>query len=50
METACDDFRDVLAPAEYPRYLAQYDRSLSDERKRQIIDADWQAYQQWLKA
>ncbi len=50
IDTACDDYRDVLGPAEYPRYLAQYEKDLDDDRKQQIIDADWQAYQQWLKA
>ncbi len=49
MDTACADYRDVIGPAEYPRYLAQYDRDLDEERRQQIFDADFEEYQRWLK-
>ena len=50
IDTACADYRDVIGPAEYPRYLAQSVQDLDDTRKQQIFDADWDEYQQWLKA
>jgi hypothetical protein len=50
IEGAKCDYRDVLAPAEYPSYCERVVRSgklPSDEEKR-IIDADWMQYQDWL--
>lgn len=44
------DYRDVLAPAEYPRYtkkMFHIDKLTAEERQR-IIDADWKQYQDWF--
>lgn len=44
------DYRDVLAPAEYPAYSKKafhMDR-LSEEEERRIIDCDWKQYESWL--
>jgi hypothetical protein len=44
------DYRDVLAPAEYPGYtkkMFRIDRLPAQERQR-IIDADWKQYQDWF--
>ena len=42
------DYRDVLAPAEYPRYSARggFD---SDEEEQQVIADDWAEYRGWLE-
>jgi hypothetical protein len=51
MESAKCDFRDVLAPAEYPAYgkmRSQLD-TLSLEEQSRIIDSDWRQYEEWLK-
>ena len=45
---AKSDYRDVLAPAEYPSYMQRYGKNLSMEEKKRIIDADWRQYQEWL--
>ena len=50
VDNACADYRDVLGPAEFPRYLQQRPQDMGDGDRRQLIDADWQEYQQWLKA
>jgi hypothetical protein len=50
IEGAKCDFRDVLAPAEYPAYtkkMFHIDRLPGEEQKR-IIDADWKQYADWL--
>jgi hypothetical protein len=45
------DFRDVIAPAEYPRYLnASNSAGLSAPEQRAIFDADWAEYHAWLSA
>lgn len=45
------DYRDVIAPAEYPEYTCTLPRiqKLSDADKRKAIDQDWKQYQFWLK-
>ena len=50
IELAKRDFRDVVAPAEYPEYLRRVPRSgtLGAEERR-VIDADWKQYQDWLR-
>ena len=50
IESAKNDFRDVLAYAEYPRYMGQVPPSeaVSEEEKRQIIASDWKQYLDWL--
>lgn len=51
VKTACNDFRDVIAPAEYPRFwaigLVAADKMDYEEKKR-LIEDDWQQYQEWL--
>jgi hypothetical protein len=45
------DFRDVVGPAEYPRFWRigfVGAEKLSDEQRKQLIEDDWQEYQQWL--
>jgi len=41
---ACDDYRDVLAYAEYPGYL----KARSDEEKTAAMRSDWAQLQEWL--
>jgi hypothetical protein len=50
IEWAKSDWRDVLGPAEYPAYTKKMFRidRLSDEEQRQIIERDWQQYENWL--
>jgi hypothetical protein len=50
IEGAKCDYRDVLAPAEYPGYCKRVPRSggLPSDEERRIIDADWKQYQDWL--
>jgi hypothetical protein len=51
IEIAKADFRDVIAPAEYPRYLnAQNPSRLSAPEQQAIFDADWAEYHAWLSA
>jgi hypothetical protein len=47
IEGAKRDYRDVLAPAEYPGYCKRVRRPPPEEEQR-IIDADWRQYQDWL--
>jgi hypothetical protein len=50
IETAKCDYRDVLAPAEYPnyeRFVPGPGTGPSAEVQR-IIDADWQQFQEWF--
>jgi len=52
MHTACQDYRDILAGAEYPQAMKippPIGHLPADERQR-IYDADWEQYQQWLHA
>lgn len=51
IEWAKWDYRDVLAPAEYPLYSKRGIGigDLSPTEQKQIIDYDWQQYEQWLK-
>ena len=50
IETANADYRDVLAPAEYPEYLRAVEPSanMTQEERQRIIDADWAQYSEWL--
>ena len=50
VEVARADWRDVIAYAEYPEYMRSvgFASSVSDQRKREIIESDWQQYQSWL--
>ena len=44
------DYRDTLAPAEYPGYgkFGFRFRELPQEEQQRIIDGDWMQYQDWL--
>jgi hypothetical protein len=50
LETAICEYRDVLAPAEYPSYMKQVPGigGVDPEEEQRIIDADWVQYQEWL--
>jgi hypothetical protein len=51
VEMAKQDFRDVISPAEYPRYweLGTYEASqLSPEDREQLQKDDFRDYQEWL--
>ena len=45
------DYRDVLAPAEYPKYteFGLRARRLRSRVQQQIFSDDWQQYERWLK-
>jgi hypothetical protein len=48
-EIAKADSRDVIGPAEYPRYSdASNPSRLSAPEQQAIIDADWAEYHAWL--
>lgn len=51
VETAKCDYRDVLAPAEYPGYSEHMFRmrELAQDEQQRIIDDDWRQYEDWLK-
>jgi hypothetical protein len=51
IETAKCDYRDVLSPAEYPRYTGRgfgEMRRLPLEERERIIESDWNQYETWL--
>ncbi|HZN38551.1 MAG TPA: hypothetical protein VFD82_07090 [Planctomycetota bacterium] len=50
VEQAKLDYRDVLSPAEYPKYCrwGRVDTASEDEQ-RKVIDSDWAQYERWLK-
>jgi hypothetical protein len=50
IEVAMIDYRDVLAPAEYPKYQAEVSptEKLPVKKYNRIIESDWQQYQDWL--
>jgi len=50
IETAKCDYRDVIAPAEYPNYSKSIlrVRELPADEKQRIFDEDWKQYQEWL--
>jgi hypothetical protein len=53
ISTAKQDYRDVLAPAEYPEYMKAgmfRVRDLPAQEQRRIVEGDWKQYQDWLKA
>jgi hypothetical protein len=51
IDTAMQDYRDVLAPAEYPEYSkdAFRVRELPAREQQRIIDSDWKRYEDWLR-
>ncbi len=53
LDVAKTDYRDVIAPAEYPRYstVSFADIKEMDPREvRQLQEDDWKQYQSWLEA
>jgi hypothetical protein len=49
IDTAKCDYRDILAPAEYPEY--RFDTAkLPPEIQKEVISKDWQQYTAWLEA
>jgi hypothetical protein len=49
--TAIQDYRDVLAPAEYPRYTREVGfNDIPDSICQAIIDDDWKQYCDWLES
>ena len=51
VDRAKRDYRDVLAPAEYPNYtrFAFHSLRLRSRERQQIYTDDWQQYQRWLR-
>jgi hypothetical protein len=51
IDVAKQDYRDVLAYAEYPNYMRRVSPSekIAEDRKQEIIDQDWLQYQEWFK-
>ena len=49
-KTATEDFRDVLAEAEYPRYSKEigFD-DVEEDYKNSVINNDWLQYSEWLE-
>src|ERR1051326_3078754 len=49
IEGAQRDYRDVLAPAEYPGFCQRVSRAgrLPPDEEQRIIEADWKQYQEW---
>src|SRR5262245_22025765 len=52
IEQAKSDYRDVLAPAEYPLYGKKWGRMdrLTEEEQTKIINADWAQYERCFKS
>jgi hypothetical protein len=47
---ATQDYRDVLAWAEYPAFLHRgWSRDLPANKRDAVIAADWEQYEAWLK-
>ena len=51
INTAVQDFRDVVALAEYPEYSKQafHVRKFPSAEQQRIIDSDWKQYKDWLR-
>lgn len=51
VDMAKRDYRDVLAFAEYPEYMARVPPSgkAPDSRERAVIERDWTQYHAWLR-
>ena len=47
--TAKQDYRDILAYAEYPRQMGQDSWKLSPAQNRALVAADRQEYEEWLR-
>jgi hypothetical protein len=46
--SANQDYRDVLAAAEYPHSLAVGSHALPEAERQRVHDEDWRQYQLWL--
>jgi hypothetical protein len=46
---ADDDYRDVLAMAEYPEYLARVTPDTAPFERQEVIERDWAQYQEWFE-
>jgi hypothetical protein len=44
-----NDFRDVVAPAEYPTYTRVAFDEIAKWKKRQVYLSDWKEYSNWLR-
>lgn len=51
MNIAKCDYRDVLAPAEYPSYMKKFSgaRHPPVDEREQVIEDDWRQYESWLR-
>ena len=51
IEVAKRDYRDMLAPAEYPGYCKRvpHPGALPPDDEQRVIDDDWKQYEAWLK-
>jgi hypothetical protein len=50
IETAKIDYRDVLGPAEYPRYSREVGfREVPEAIRQAAIEEDWKQYEGWLR-
>jgi hypothetical protein len=50
VEQAKLDYRDVLAPAEYPKYMRWGNvETASEQEQRKVIDSDSAQYERWLR-
>lgn len=45
---ACQDFRDVLTPAEYPQYARVDPRKLTRAEQEAVFDRDREQYEAWF--
>jgi hypothetical protein len=51
INTAVQDFRDILGPAEYPEYSKEgaFRLKLPIAEQQRIFDTDWKQYEDWLR-
>ena len=50
VDKANDDYRDIIALSEYPRYSEHaFEDDLPEKLKKHLIDDDWIQYQTWFK-
>ena len=48
-DTACSDYRDVIAPAEYPAYCKHgWTKQFARGERAKTYESDWKQYQEWL--
>ena len=49
-KTATEDYRDVIALAEYPRYFSEVvNANVPETVQYVVIDDDWKQYHEWLE-